>query len=247
MRLLPVRTSEDLLKCSSIAVQVKNCGFDSVVKEIAASLQKLLIGLGIDMSDNKFKILLEDLVDVYQHDSIEDLQKCFRDARQGKYDWGHEKRGNINMVVIQYWMSQHLAKKADARERAYGKWKHGLSKSNELGIETSKPIDKEETKKGISQEKLLKKLKESGLKEDYLKQKSRIEAEIRKSSEGKKMRGYTLFRLNYRVNKETGKLEDLLAPKGPTEGVPKEKVLEILKKNGLYDPKTEKKVKPNKK
>jgi hypothetical protein len=127
-------------------MQLKGAGENAVKIEIAAILEKLIVGLDIELSEIKFSILLEDLIETYKHESIEDLIECFKNVRQGKCDWGYEKRGILNMVIIKSWMAQHLDRKAEEREKLHNHKKMELD--NQL-----KGVDYEAYKERIKQEK----------------------------------------------------------------------------------------------
>jgi len=81
---------------------------------------KCAIGLGIELSNYESQILIDDIVDKYKFDSIEDVQVCLKNGRQGKYGTTYNK---LNMVVISDWMFKHLEDKAAAREKAYQEYK----------------------------------------------------------------------------------------------------------------------------
>lgn len=100
------------------------------------------------MSDNQFTILVEDIIEVYKYDSIEDIVECFKKVRQGKYDWGHEKRGVINMIVIGRWMAQHLEDKVVELEKSHEAIKKQSDyKLEQVDYEAYKQRQKEDKKK----------------------------------------------------------------------------------------------------
>jgi hypothetical protein len=145
--LFPVKTYKDLTECVTIATQIKAHGEKAVKLEIASALDKLTVGLNINLSTAQFEILLDDLADLYKHDSLEDLIMCFKKARQGLYGWGHEKRGVLNMLVIKSWMAEHLEAKAIEREKAHEEIKKGDTKLKGVDYESYKKRMAEEKKK----------------------------------------------------------------------------------------------------
>ena len=118
--MIPIITSTDLLSAKPINEQILKYGRDSVNLEIAKFVTKCLIGLGIEMDSHAIQILIEDIVDKYKFDSIEDVQVCLKNGRQGKYGTTYNK---LNMVVISDWMFKHLEDKAAAREKPYQEYK----------------------------------------------------------------------------------------------------------------------------
>lgn len=86
-----------------------------VLVSIRKGVEKCSTGLGLEMSDDQMVLLCQDIVDVYQHDSIEDVLLALKHGRQGKYG---KVYGRLNMIVVGEWMARHLEEKAIARENA---------------------------------------------------------------------------------------------------------------------------------
>ena len=105
---------DDLLKCKTIQYQVRTYGEQPVLGKIRMALEKSFIALDVPVDDVKMRILCEDLMDTYTHDSIEDIYQALKKGRSGQYGTNYNK---LNMVVIAEWMSRHLEEKAIARER----------------------------------------------------------------------------------------------------------------------------------
>ena len=109
-------------------------------------------GLNIDLSNEQLQILTEDIIEVYKWDSIEDIQICLRNGRQGKYGTTYNK---LNMIVINDWMGKHLEEKAIAREHQYKEHKHDFKtreeylQAVEIGLERDRKAkqEKEEAEK----------------------------------------------------------------------------------------------------
>lgn len=105
-----------MLKCIPIKNQIEKHGAEKVYAFTIAYLDKCLTGIGIDIPDDKMKLLCEDILEVYSHDSLEDIVQCLKKGRQGYYGTSYNK---LNMMVIQEWMSKHLEEKARLRENLH--------------------------------------------------------------------------------------------------------------------------------
>jgi len=81
------------------------------------AVEKCAEQLNISMSQNQASTLSDDLIDVYSHDSVEDITECLKNGRRGEYGFGHNSRNSLNMILIREWMSLHLEKKAIEREK----------------------------------------------------------------------------------------------------------------------------------
>lgn len=73
------------------------------------------MSLDIELDNYKLHILVEDLVDKYKFDSIEDIQECLKKGRRGDYG---QVYGKLNMIVFSKWMEKHLQLKMDVMERS---------------------------------------------------------------------------------------------------------------------------------
>lgn len=120
-QLIQITKTSDLLKAKPISEQLLKFGRNEVNVQISNSVIKCAIGLNIELSNTQTQILIEDLVDKYKYDSIEDIQQCLKKGRRGDYGPTY---GKLNMIVISGWMSIHLDKKAAARESAHSTAKH---------------------------------------------------------------------------------------------------------------------------
>jgi hypothetical protein len=126
--IIQVTKTSDLLQCKPITAQILKHGRSQVNLVVAASVNRCLEGLDIDLPNDKIQLLIEDIVDVFKFDSIEDIQICLKNGRQGKYG---KTYGKLNMIIIQEWMAQHLDRKAQAREAQYNKAKHDFKTREE--------------------------------------------------------------------------------------------------------------------
>jgi hypothetical protein len=138
--MIPIITSTDLLSAKPINEQILKYGRDSVNLEIAKYVNKCIKGLSIEIDNHAIQILIEDIVDKYKFDSIEDIQVCLKNGRQGNYGTTY---GKLNMVVISDWMGKHLEKKAIAREKRHHERANELHKHNWINKdEYSKSVTK---------------------------------------------------------------------------------------------------------
>ncbi len=119
--MIQITQNTDLLKAKPIINQITKFGRQSVNLEIAKYVNKCVKGLNIEIDNLSLQILIEDIVDVYKYDSIEDIQVCLKNGRQGKYGKTYNK---LNMIVFGEWMSKHLEQKAIEREKQYSTNKH---------------------------------------------------------------------------------------------------------------------------
>jgi hypothetical protein len=94
-------------KCSPIVNQLKVRS-----KELKSSLDlvisKTVESLGLDLSETQIKLLVEDVIEVYKHESFEDLVLLFRNIRRGEYG---KIYGKLNMIYIREAMAQYLENK----------------------------------------------------------------------------------------------------------------------------------------
>ena len=125
--MISVSKKEDFLKCVSIRKQIKEFGEEQVKALISVGVKKLTISLNITFSDFQLETLCDDLVDVYCHDSIEDVLHVLKNGRQGKYSFGHHSRSVISMGLINDWMTLHLEEKSKLREEEHRIKKIGIS------------------------------------------------------------------------------------------------------------------------
>ena len=127
-QLIQITKTSDLLKAKPINEQIFKFGRDDVNNEISKSVMKCAIGLNIELSNYQSQILIEDIVDKYKYDSIEDIQQCLKNGRRGDYGPTY---GKFNMIVISEWMERHLDRKAAARESQLKKEKHDFKDREE--------------------------------------------------------------------------------------------------------------------
>jgi len=83
-----------------------------VLISIRKGVEKCAVGLDIELTDDQMIMLCHDIVEKYEHDSIEDVLLALKHGRQGRYG---NVYGKLNMIVVGDWMEQHLSDKAGER------------------------------------------------------------------------------------------------------------------------------------
>jgi len=99
-----------------MAMQLQEHDRKSVIAQIAEWLNLCAIGLEIDLAPERLLMMSADVLDTYTYESLEDVRECLKSARKGVYGWGMEKRGIMNMVLISFWMTEHLEIKSIERQ-----------------------------------------------------------------------------------------------------------------------------------
>lgn len=106
-----------------MSMQIVEHGIRPVKLEIMFSVEKCLTGLSIDISAAELGLLIDDIIDVYKTDSVEDINECLKRGRQGHYGLGYNTRKSFTMLTFREWMSKHLEEKAAIREKELSKFK----------------------------------------------------------------------------------------------------------------------------
>lgn len=98
------------------------------------ALTKLVgsINVGQNLNDGQIKTIVEDLLDKYPNESLEDFILCFKKARQGEFGTIY----HLHSAVIFGWMEFYLGEKYDALIRKLDKEKDELYKRPEKMPET---------------------------------------------------------------------------------------------------------------
>ena len=126
--MIQITTTTDLLKAKQMTEQLLKFGRNEVNKEIAKAVNKCVRGLNIEMDNMALQIFIEDIIETYKFDSIEDIQICLKNGRQGKFG---KTYGKLNMIVFQGWMAKHLEQKEDSRESEYIETKKDFKDKND--------------------------------------------------------------------------------------------------------------------
>lgn len=111
--------TRDLLKAKPIFLQIQDHSEKQVQQLVATWLLKLSSSIGDSLHNDadRLRTLVEDLIDVYAYDALEDVRECLKKGRRGDYGFGHHKRGFITMLLLREWMERHLEEKAIIREK----------------------------------------------------------------------------------------------------------------------------------
>lgn len=85
-----------------------------VARTIDVALTKLVasVNVGNNISDYQIKEIVEDLIDKYQHETIEDFILVFKKARLGEFGTIY----NLHSAVIFEWMEKYLDQKYSVRD-----------------------------------------------------------------------------------------------------------------------------------
>ena len=94
-------------------------GTEHVLALIAEAVEKTRTALNIQMSPKQVEMLTDDIYELYQTESIEDVLECLKAGRKGYYGQGFNQRGTFNMFLVKDWMQQHLDSKIAAREQKF--------------------------------------------------------------------------------------------------------------------------------
>lgn len=89
--------------------------FTDVARTIDIALTKLVASVNVsqNLNDSQIKTIVEDLIDKYKNESIEDFILVFRKARQGEFGTIY----HLHSAVIFGWMEFYLEEKYQAVER----------------------------------------------------------------------------------------------------------------------------------
>lgn len=110
-----------------ICVLAKNSSLVEVHQALDIQLTKLVASLNLkwNLTDNQIKTIVEDLIDKYKNESLEDFILVFKKARQGEF--GELYR--LDSAVIFGWMEAYLSEKYEILERKMMAEKENIYKS----------------------------------------------------------------------------------------------------------------------
>lgn len=93
----------------------KTVGSRAVAQAIDIALTKLVANVNVsqNLNDGQIKIIVEDLLDKYPNESIEDFILVFKRARQGEFGTIY----HLHSAVIFSWMEFYLNEKYEALEK----------------------------------------------------------------------------------------------------------------------------------
>ena len=98
-----------------ITVVSKVSGMDSVCAQIEFDLIKCLalLNLNLTIKEHQYPYIVQELVDTFPNESIQDFQLCFKNGVKGKYG----KIYNVDLAVLAGWMGEYLDEKYAYIER----------------------------------------------------------------------------------------------------------------------------------
>lgn len=96
-------------------------GSRQVAIALDIQLTRLIASLNLkwNISDAQIKTIVEDIIDKFPNESIEDFIMCFKKARQGEYG----ELFRLDSAVVFVWIQRYLDEKYEALEAALAKLK----------------------------------------------------------------------------------------------------------------------------
>lgn len=119
LALSKVSSAQDLVNLPSIRKQVKIHGEAKVQTLVNSCIVKASMLMDVEISESRVVALSEELMELYEHEAVEDIVEALKKGRRGIYGYGMHKRGALSMPLIMDWMSKHLDEKAQAREQRH--------------------------------------------------------------------------------------------------------------------------------
>gem|GEM_PF-2418739 len=114
-------------------MQIREGNEKTVQTQVISAIVKASEAMQINLSDSAIKIITEDLIDMYQYESIQDIIECLKQGRRGVY--GVNSYGKLNLELISKWMQIYLDGKYLAKEN-HEKIKQSLiEKDNDFDAE----------------------------------------------------------------------------------------------------------------
>jgi len=94
---------------------VRETGFKSVAQVLDIHLTRLVaqFNLNNNIQDHQIKTIVEDLIEKYPAESVEDFILCFKMARQGSFGVVY----HLHSAVVFEWMSKYLEQKYETVEK----------------------------------------------------------------------------------------------------------------------------------
>ena len=111
--LIPISKPSDCIDAVPMINHINQGLTGEVSMIIGKAIWKVSRGLDIQMSDDQISIIVEDILEKYRYESVEDILYCLKKGRQGSYGNNYAK---FNMIVFSEWMNQHLEQKYIAKE-----------------------------------------------------------------------------------------------------------------------------------
>jgi len=124
LKVITVPSSEiTLANCLTgvqLSAQVRKYGH-KVHEQLVDEVNLCAVGLGVALTADQLMLLVNDMVEVYKFETMEDLMLVLKQGRQGFYGTTYSK---FSMIVFVEWFNQHQEKKADARDIEHQKSKN---------------------------------------------------------------------------------------------------------------------------
>lgn len=118
LSLTPISKPSDLVGCTPMVVLARQGKKEAVLAIILAALDKCIMAMDFDVTDQRRALLASDIMETYTHDSIEDVIEALKQGRQLKLERPpHASRSKFSMEYVSHWMSQILDKKSAEREK----------------------------------------------------------------------------------------------------------------------------------
>lgn len=138
LSLLKGSSAKELLKAKPLKYQIKEFGFEQPFNHVRIGVLKCLRAMGVSWALNNSKNVVNELVqdivdeiiDMYPYESIEDILLVLRKGRRGEYDTSYGKHNKFSVPLFREWMTCYLEEKAQAREK-----QHHQNKYDNIKIE----------------------------------------------------------------------------------------------------------------
>lgn len=144
---------------------MRNTSSRLVAQSIDAALVKLVTSVNVsqNLNDIQIQTIVEDLIDKYPNESIEDFILVFKKARQGEFGTIY----SLHSAVIFSWMEFYLEEKYQALERNLMKERDDMYKRPEKMPETGEGYAEfQEWAKTLKQEKVVRPLSDEDVKRE---------------------------------------------------------------------------------
>ena len=185
---------DSLITIESTELTVKNCleakpmiywlnreRRSDITKTVDMELSFCLELLQVSLSSQAIKAIVNDMIEKYKFDALEDILLCLKNGRNGAYGQNYNK---FNLIIFTGWMREHLTEKSMLREAKVlernnsHEWKNRgeYLKSVEAGNLIQKQIKKlDESKKMKVHQDEMKEFDYQNFKNEYLKKQSEAE------------------------------------------------------------------------
>jgi hypothetical protein len=151
-----------------IHTTMQKAGDNAVESTLAMSVSKCANALNIKISKEQIDLLVEDLIDVYKWDAMQDIMLALKKGRQGLFGTTYN---HLNMIIVREWMSKVLEEKYKKIEDQHNNKKKQLQE--ELpNVDYQAYIEREKAKKEQAKEPSLSQLQYESKRFDYFNDKN---------------------------------------------------------------------------